>query len=464
MDSKWGITYSLISVFCNGSNLRTVCYKPKKAPTKIGLCVVASYYISYNLCHFGNLFTCESESARLALVVVTYFPTQRFQFAYGSTLRHVPGPWHAKFTDIVLRYHNVVGDKFHWLNGVHKKYGPYVRIAPDEVAVCDPAAVKKVHGLGTDFRKRQIPGQALNIFSMSEPKVHRTRQRFYVNAFSNDKIKASHHPAVRDLCRIFIEGIREDATNSPTHSVDLYKWCMLFGYDVAWEVVFGDASTKGLMAQRKGVEEVMMGNFLQLQIAWANFSLPLFLFARSLMPLIPPFRRIFDTFSWNPHYKDLVDETARQRNIASRTTFVQGAQFDEKDGTYQLEGGLRMSQYDIAHDITTFLGAGGEPIGATLVYLIYTVLQDPKLRKELEDESKRLQEPLSDVQVEKQCPILDGTIYESLRLFGGGLSCLPRWAPTAQELGPYTIPPETCVTSHSHQLHRNPAIWENPEK
>ena len=395
---------------------------------------------------------------------MTYFASQRLQCAYGSTLRHVPGPWHAKFTDLDLRYHNIVGDKFHWLTALHRKYGPYVRIAPDEIAICDPAAVKKVHGLGTDFRKRQLPGQALNIFSMSEPRAHRARQRFYVTAFSNDKIKASHHPAVRELCRIFIAKVREDATNSPTHSADLYKWCMLFGYDVAWEVVYGDASTGGLMAQGKGVEDVMMGCYLQLQNAWMRFSYPTFVIARWLIPVIPALRTTFDVFSWYQHYKDLAEETERQSKIASRTTFVQGAQFDEKEGKYQLEGGLKLSQYDIAHDITTFLGAGGEPIGATLVYLIYTVLKDPKLRKELEDESKRLQEPLSDVEVEQKCPVLDGTIYEALRLFGGGLTCLPRWAPTAQELGPYTIPPGTCVSSHSHQLHRNPAVWEDPER
>lgn len=347
---------------------------------------------------------------------------------------------------------------------MHKKYGPYVRIAPDEIAVSDPAAIRKVHGLGTGFRKRQLPGQALNIFSMSEPRSHRARQRFYVNAFSNDKIKASHRPAVRELCRIFIDSVREDAMNSPTCSADLYKWCMLFGYDVAWEVVFGDASTRGLMAQRKGIEEVMMGCYLQLQMAWLRFSYPTFVVARLLIPLIPSLRKTFDVFSWYQHYKDLAEETERQKNIASRTTFVQGAEFDENEGKYKLEGGLKMSQYDIAHDITTFLGAGGEPIGATLVYLIYAVLKDPNLRKEIERESRLLQEPLSDIEIEEKCPLLDGAIYEALRLFGGGLTSLPRWAPAPQELGPYTIPPGTCVSTHSHQLHRNPAVWEDPEK
>ncbi|KAK4502086.1 hypothetical protein PRZ48_007897 [Zasmidium cellare] len=396
-------------------------------------------------------------------VLTTRFVVKRLQRAYGSSLRQVPGPWHAKFTDAALRYHDVVGDRFYWLTDLHKKYGPYVRTGPEEIAICDPAAVKKVHGLGTAFRKQLQPGTAFNIFSVSEPRLHRGRQRFYVNAFSNDKIKASHLPAVRTLCQHFIDGVREDASNNPGRIADMYKWCMLFGYDVASEVVFGNASTNGLMAQRKGVEEVMMGCYLQFQNAWMLFSFPSFLAARWLAPVVPWLGNTFATEKRYKHYKDLWEETERQRSIASKTTFVQGAQFDEKEGKYQLEGGLKMSAYDITRDITTFLGAGGEPIGATLVYLIYIVLQNTKLRQELEAEAKALQAHFTDVDVEEKCPLLDGTIYEALRLFGGGLSILPRYASTPQELGPYVVPPGTCVASHNHQLHRNPEAWDDPE-
>jgi len=84
--------------------------------------------------------------------------------------------------------------------------------------------------------------------------------------------------------------VREDAKNSPNHSVDLYKWCMLFGYDVAWEVVYGNATTKGLMVQRGGVDEVMQGCFIQLQNAWLRFSYPTLVIARSLIPIIPSLR------------------------------------------------------------------------------------------------------------------------------------------------------------------------------
>lgn len=373
----------------------------------------------------------------------------------------MPGPWHAKFTGAALKWQEVKGNRFYWVNEMHKKYGSIVRIAPEVVAAADPGSVKKIHGLGTDFRKRQQPGTAFNIFSMSEPRSHRARQRFYVNAFSNDNIKASHGPVVKQLCRIFTEGLREDAAKSSTRSGDLYKWCMMFGYDVAWQVVFDDAVENGLMKRRRGVDEVMMGCHLQLQNAWMNFCFPLFLAARFLTPIFPSLGK---TFKVEGQYADLWQETERQAKIAPRTTFVRNTKFSEEDGVYTVDGGLKMSKFDITRDITTFLGAGGEPIGATLVYLIYTVLKDPELQRKLEAEAAALSEPLTDGAVAEQCPLLDGTIYEALRLFGGGLTVLPRYSPTPQVLGGYTIPPGTEVSSHNHQLHRNPEVWKNPEK
>ncbi|CAK3809101.1 cytochrome p450 [Lecanosticta acicola] len=123
-----------------------------------------------------------------------------------------------------------------------------------------------------------------------------------------------------------------------------------------------------------------------------------------------------------------------------------------------------MSKFDISRDIATFLGAGGEPIGATLVCLIYSVLQNPELQRKLEAEAAALGEPTIDGAVAEQCPLLDGAIYEALRLFGGGLTIPPRYASTPQVIRGYTIAPGTEVASHNHQLHRNPGVWGNAEK
>ena len=384
---------------------------------------------------------------------------QRLRRAYSTTLRHVPGPWYAKFTGLGMKANDVAGNRWYYVQALHKKYGPIVRIAPKDVAISDPQVVSKVHALGTEFRKRQQPGTPFNIFSISDPKAHRTRQRFYAKAFSDETLKSSTEPGVRQLVETAVAGIRRDATESRNHSVDVYKWCMLFGSDVAFQVIYGDSHTNGLMANHKTTDEVIMGAYLQRMMAWAHFCFPLFLLGRWLSPLSPTLHNIFRV---EKKYADFFEEGQRQREMAARTVFVQNTKYSKNDGVFSVSDEVKLSDVDIAHDITTFLGAGGEPVGATLVFLIWQVLRMPDLQRELEAEVAGLTEPLSDAAT-AQLPILNAVIYETLRLYGGGVTQMLRYAPISTDLGGYIIPPGTAVVTHTGALHRNPAAWDDPE-
>ncbi|CAF9912111.1 MAG: hypothetical protein ALECFALPRED_007874 [Alectoria fallacina] len=384
---------------------------------------------------------------------------QRFRLAYSTTLRHVPGPWYAKFTDRGLKANDVAGNRWYYVQALHKKYGSIVRIAPEEVAISDPKVVSKVHALGTEFRKRQQPGTPFNIFSISDPKAHRTRQRFYAKAFSDETLKASTEPAVRQLVETAVAGIKQDATETKDRIADVYKWCMLFGSDVAFHVIYGNSHTNGLMATHKSTDEVIMGAYLQRMIAWAQFCFPVFLLGRWLSPISPTLHSIFRV---EKKYADFWEEGQRQRDIAAKTVFVQNTKYSKNDGVFSVSDEVKLSDVDIAHDITTFLGAGGEPVGASLVFLIWQVLGMPDLQRELEAEVAAITEPLTDATL-SQLPILNAIIYETLRLYGGGVTQMPRYAPTATDLGGYIIPPGTAVVTHTGALHRNPAAWDDPE-
>ena len=371
----------------------------------------------------------------------------------------MPGPWYAKFTALGLKAHDVAGNRWYYVQALHKKYGPIVRISPEEVAISDPQMVSKVHALGTDFRKRQQPGTPFNIFSISDPKAHRTRQRFYAKAFSDEVLKSTTEPAVRSLVQTAVAGIKQDSMQAKNHIADVYKWCMLFGSDVAYQVIYGNSNTHGLMATQQSTDQVIMGAYLQRMNAWANFCFPLFMLGRCLALISPT---LHDIFRVEKKYSDFWEEGQRQREIAPKTVFVKNAKYTKQDGVFSVSDDVKLSDIDIAHDITTFLGAGGEPVGATLVFLIWQVLQLPDLQRDLEDEVAGLVEPLTDAST-SQLPILNAVIYEALRLYGGGVTQMPRYAPIPTELGGYTIPPGVAVTTHTGALHRNPAAWQEPE-
>lgn len=215
------------------------------------------------------------------------------------------------------------------------------------------------------------------------------------------------------------------------------------------------------MRRRRPVDEVIFGGYLQRQNAWMHFCFPMFILGRILAPYIPLFGQYFKV---EGQYADLWQEGPRQASIAPKTTFVRDTKFSDEDGVYTVSGGLKLTKFDITRDSTTFLGAGGEATGATLVYMIYSVLQNPELQRKLEAEAATLPETFTDDEVAEKCPTLEGTIYESLRLYGGGATILPRYSPQAHVISGYTIPPGTECDTHYHQLHRNPDIWEHPDK
>jgi hypothetical protein len=65
-----------------------------------------------------------------------------------SPLNKIPGPWYAKFTSLVLKWHEFRANRTRYVHDLHLKYGPAVRIAPGEVVFASAAAVKEIYCSG----------------------------------------------------------------------------------------------------------------------------------------------------------------------------------------------------------------------------------------------------------------------------------------------------------------------------
>ena len=62
-----------------------------------------------------------------------------------SPLSKVPGPSLAAATRLVLMYHEFTRTRKAWIHELHLRYGPVVRIAPDEVSFASWDAVKEIY-------------------------------------------------------------------------------------------------------------------------------------------------------------------------------------------------------------------------------------------------------------------------------------------------------------------------------
>jgi len=65
----------------------------------------------------------------------------------------VPGPFFSRFSNLLLKRAVTGGRRIFYIDDLHRKYGPVVRISPKEVAVSDIEGFKQIHAVSSKFTK-----------------------------------------------------------------------------------------------------------------------------------------------------------------------------------------------------------------------------------------------------------------------------------------------------------------------
>jgi hypothetical protein len=87
-------------------------------------------------------------SPLLVLLSLVLLAAHTLRRTLASPLNKIPGPWHAKFTSLVLKWHEFRTNRTRYVHDLHLQYGPAVRIAPSEVVFASAAAVKEIYCSG----------------------------------------------------------------------------------------------------------------------------------------------------------------------------------------------------------------------------------------------------------------------------------------------------------------------------
>lgn len=116
---------------------------------------------------------------------------------------------------------------------LHQRYGPLVRIAPDEVACADPEAIRKIYPTQapltkTDFYHiwdNKTLSKYPDNFSETNEKLHRERRRIVNNVYSMSTV-LTFEPYLDRCEELFIERMGQIADT--TGSIDLGEWLQWF--------------------------------------------------------------------------------------------------------------------------------------------------------------------------------------------------------------------------------------------
>lgn len=89
-----------------------------------------------------------------AALVLLPFLYYLLPYLRNWSLRKIPAPFPAQFSNLWLMYQCRRGRRFLAVDAAHKKLGTFVRIQPHHVSVADAEAINTIYGHGNGFLKR----------------------------------------------------------------------------------------------------------------------------------------------------------------------------------------------------------------------------------------------------------------------------------------------------------------------
>lgn len=182
--------------------------------------------------------------AAASLAFATYIISCLYA-ALTSPLKSIPGPWISLFTDRQLKSAGTAGKRIFYIDELHKKYGPVVRISPDEVTVFDIEAFRQIHAVSGGYTKSEFYTKLTNfpvhsVFTLRDAKAHGVRRRLFAKGFSKSHVKQHFEDVVRERVSLAVKKIVEDGANHGG-KVDVFKWWSLMSADIVGCLGFGES-------------------------------------------------------------------------------------------------------------------------------------------------------------------------------------------------------------------------------
>ncbi|KAJ5183417.1 hypothetical protein N7492_001033 [Penicillium capsulatum] len=143
----------------------------------------------------------------------------------GSPISKVPGPWYTRFTSLWIKYQEFTANRRVSIHRLHEKYGPVVRIGPNEVSFTSLDAIKEIYSSGgsgydkTEFYTLFRQFNIRTMFSTLPRDEHSKRKRIFAERYAMTNVmKPQPMAAIHERAMSFV---RQCAEAGPK-SVDVY--------------------------------------------------------------------------------------------------------------------------------------------------------------------------------------------------------------------------------------------------
>ncbi|KAH6866038.1 cytochrome P450 [Thelonectria olida] len=418
----------------------------------------------------------------VAVLLVKYFFLDAL---FLSTLRHVPGPKFYALTKWRLAYEDWKGTRTRTLNHLHLKYGPAVRIGPNEVSFNSLTALRSIYGPGsrygrTAFYRMFDVYDEQNLFTFHTVKEHGDRKKLVSHAYSKSVVlKEPTTRMVEEKTRQYLELIEHE----PEHVSDIFTTLHFYSLDNITEFVYGKyGSTSALQGSK--IHQALIADIMhpsRRKLSWFLVHFPAFTkwlytrpnlmgqLVRPLLPMQQPttytgIRKFaLQAFKDFRSYQDgnELSQKPHEGDASILTNLWKHHQTQKADGINDMQ---------MASECADHFLAGIDTTSDTLMFLVWSLSlpANKKFQDKLRDELLKLPEeslnqygfPKADLA--DRCTYLNAVVKETLRLHAPLPSSEPRSLDAGSVIDDYAIPADTVVGISPFILHRNPKVFKDP--
>ncbi|KAL7800233.1 cytochrome P450 [Trichoderma ceciliae] len=371
-------------------------------------------------------------------------------------LSQVPGPWYARWTSVVIKYHWLKGNRARYQQDLHLKYGPVVRLAPNEVSVTNIEAVKKIYNARETFLKTSwyfdISVMMENLFNTSRIEVHRRLRRLLSGSMSETSLQKAV-PQIQSKIDFTMKRIGEEMEQRG--AADVCKWFLFMATDVIGELSFGDSFRTLEIGEKSGYTQDLenLGYISAIRSAF-----PTFISLAKYLP-IPFFKRPLQAGKNMGRYAN--ESIARYRYLLdSDPTSVKWTLFTK---VFQENDKESLTLAEVRSNAAAYIIAGSDTTSVSLTYLVWCVCRDPKVKAALLEELRTLPADFNTSHL-RDLSYLNQVIDETLRVYSAIQSALPRYVPDGgDDIAGYWLPGGTTVCTQAYSMHRNPSVFPEPD-
>ncbi|KAH0289030.1 putative P450 monooxygenase [Aureobasidium namibiae CBS 147.97] len=404
---------------------------------------------------------------------------------YLNPKSKIPGPKLFALTKWRLALEDYKGSRTRTIHALHQKYGPIVRIGPDEIHCNSLNALRTIYGAGSGFERtwfyRMFDAYGKqNLFTFSTVKEHSERKKLVANAYSKSlMLKGPAARMVQDKVSQYLALI--EAQGDAPH--EIFSSLHYFSIDAITHFLYGP-SYGGTSALEGNVQDRALLNDIidptRRYLSWFAVHLPKLtkwmytrvgLMERILEPVIP----MKKPTTYTGIRKHALDAFHRFQNAAqtepetlsTESTII--SRLWKSHESIKGSGSSALGDLDIASECADHLLAGIDTTADSLMFLIWALSrpQNSHIQQKLVDEVRALSEDAFEggmprLDVIDKLPYLDAVIRETLRLYAPLPASEPRSLPTDCTIDGYSIPARTVVNMSPYSLHRNADVFEEP--